>query len=94
MDNSQDNSVLHMRSEIKKFISATFSGCQIHGEFNASQVCWIFKLTFQTTNHHYSIRPPQGCCLMQIDSLADSVTFKIVLFVEDFKKYHAQSILN
>jgi hypothetical protein len=90
----QGSNALYLRTEIAQFIEKAFSGCKIFGDFNPDQGCWVFKMSFGTQNHMYTIRPPKGCCLMEVSSTDTKVEFKIVLFVEDFKKYHVKSILN
>lgn len=89
-----NNNSSAMRPDIQKFIEAAFPHCRIWGDFNEHQEAWTFKLAFTTSDHIYSINPPQGCCLMQIHSGKTDVTFTIVLFVQDFKRFHAAKMMN
>jgi len=90
----QKENAQYLRTEISQFMEKAFVGCKIFGDFNPDQECWVFKLSFESKNRLFTIRPPKACCLMEVSSDEDKVQFKIVLFVEDFKKYHVKQILN
>lgn len=83
-----------MVAEIQRFMQQTFSNCSIASQYYPDQVCWKFYISFVSHTKQYHINPPQGCCLMNIQAMGETVSFTIILFVEDFKKYHAAKLLN
>ena len=83
-----------LRTEITAFMQKAFSGCKIIGDYWPGECAWIFKISFETNKHVYTINPPRGCFLMKISSTETMVEFEMTVFVEDFKKHHLKQISN
>lgn len=80
-------------TQIHHFMQSVFSNCHIASQYYQDENAWRFQLSFKHRGT-YSINPPMGCCMMNVQQLGDEVTFGIVLFVDDFKAIHRNSILN
>lgn len=83
-----------MENEILPWIRGIFHNCDIKAQYYPSDAAWHFMLTFPVFCDTFSIRPPRGCCIMSVQSEAGRVSFQMVLFVADFKKYHLQPKYN
>ena len=83
-----------MEAEITGFISRVFSGCTYTAAFYENEGAWRFQLSFSSSTGNFTINPPRGCCLMSVQSMGQTVSFTLVLFVSDFIKNYSKSILN
>lgn len=83
-----------MGAEIQAFMYRIFNNCKISSQYYPESQCWMFRLAFHTSTGQYHIQPPKGCCLMNIQAMGQTVSFTIMLFVDDFKRYHAAKMMN
>lgn len=80
--------------EVMRFVNQVFNNCDIRAKYYPDETAWKFELTARTICNTFTIRPPKGFCMLQVQSIAGSISFQMVLFVEDFKKYHIENVLN
>lgn len=84
-----------LSAEILAYVNQVFANCKISSQYYPTQKAWKFMLSFTVNpSGSFLINPPCGFCLMKVHAIGREITFKMVLFVDDFSKYHLQTIAN
>lgn len=84
-----------LSAEILAFVNQVFANCKISSQYYPDQKAWRFMLSFTISpSGSFLINPPRGFCLMKVHAVGREITFEMVLFIDDFAKYHLQKIAN
>lgn len=83
----------HMFSDFSAFCKQAFGGCKIYLESIPAQSAFRLLVQVQSAGI-WQLKPPQGFCIVGVKHRQGITSFEMIVFEQDFLKYHLLPTLN